>query len=263
MSQLTGKVVVITGAARGIGWACTEGFLDAGATVVAVDRAWDGAEEARATLDAAPTAIVAGFDITHPDEVDSVAADVLGRLGTVDVLVNNVGLRQKELYPPSGAVTVLDSTNADWEAMFGVNIIGTLNVTRAFAPAMISQRRGSIINIGSRDNPRIRNQPYAASKAALTSLSRYLAEELRDFNVAVNVLYPSGTMTTGSAEMVSANRAQGILMAPLLRPAHVVPLALHLAEQDASGRTGQAIAAVEWNQEHGLGGPQQWVAEPG
>jgi len=263
VSQLAGRVVVITGAARGIGWACTQGFLDAGATVVAVDRAWEGAEEARATLEAHPKTVITSFDITHPDDVDAVAAEVLGRVEGVDVLVNNVGLRQKELYPPSGAVTVLDSTNADWEAMFGVNVLGTLNVTRAFAPAMISQRRGSIINIGSRDNPRIRNQPYAASKAALTSLSRYMAEELRPFNVAVNVLYPSGTMTTGSTEMVNANRAQGIVMAPLLRPTHVVPLALHLAEQDGAGETGGAIAAVEWNQAHGLGGPEEWVAEPG
>ncbi|MBO0747309.1 MAG: SDR family oxidoreductase [Acidimicrobiaceae bacterium] len=263
MSELTGKVVVVTGAARGIGWACTEAFLDAGATVVGVDRAWEGAEEARATLEDHATSAITSFDITRPEEVRAAAADVLGRFGAVDVLVNNVGLRQKELYPPSGAVTVLDSTNADWEAMFGVNVLGTLNVTRAFAPAMISERRGSIINIGSRDNPRIRNQPYAASKAALTSLSRYLAEELREFNVAVNVLFPSGTMTTGSAEMVSANRAQGIPMARLLRPAHVVPLALHLAAQDAAGETGQAIAAMDWNQEHGLGGPEQWVAEPG
>lgn len=262
MSQLAGKVVVITGAARGIGWACTQGFLDAGATVVAADRAWEGADEARSVLDAHPAAVVTRFDITRPEEVDSAAGEVLARLGRVDVLVNNVGLRQKELYPPSGAVTVLDSTNADWEAMFGVNVIGTLNTTRAFAPAMISQRSGSIINIGSRDNPRIRNQPYAASKAALTSLSRYLAEELRPFNVAVNVLYPSGTMTTGSAEMVNANRAQGIVMGALLRPGHVVPLALHFAEQDAGGDTGQAIAAVEWNQAHDLGGPGEWVAEP-
>jgi NAD(P)-dependent dehydrogenase (short-subunit alcohol dehydrogenase family) len=260
LSQLAGKVVVITGAARGIGWACTQGFVEAGATVVAVDWAWEGAEEARTYLDAHST-MITSFDITRPDEVNATAVGVLGRLGRVDVLINNVGLRQKELYPPSGAVTVLDSTNADWQVMFGVNVLGTLNVCRAFAPAMISQRSGSIINIGSRDNPRIRNQPYAASKAALTSLSRYMAEELREFNVAVNVLYPSGTMTTGSAEMVSANRAQGILMSPLLRPAHVVPLALHLAEQDASGETGQAIAAVEWNEKHGLGGSEQWVAE--
>lgn len=261
MSQLTGKVVVVTGAARGIGWACTRGFLDAGATVVAADRAWEGAEEARDALTAHPSTLVVSFDITQPDEVGRAAADVVARFGRVDVLVNNVGLRQKELYPPSGAVTVLDSTNADWEAMFGVNVLGTLNVTRAFAPAMIAQRRGSIVNVGSRDNPRIRNQPYAASKAALTSLSRYLAEELRECNVAVNVLYPNGTMTTGSEEMRHANRALGIEMGALARPEHVVPLALHFAEQDAGGETGQAVAAMEWNQSHGLGGPEQWRAD--
>lgn len=259
MSQLDGKIVLVTGAARGIGWALTSGFLDAGATVVAVDRAWAGADEARETLDAIPNAVVTSFDITRPDEIAPVAADVLARFDTLDVLVNNVGLRQKELYPPSGAVTVLDSTNADWEAMFAVNVMGTLNVSRAFAPAMIAARRGSIVNIGSGDNPTIRNQPYAASKAALASASRYMAEELREFNVAVNVLRPGGTMTTGSAEMRAANRAQGIPMGALLRPEHVVPAALHLAGQDAGGETGQYVSAVEWNQANGFGGPESWV----
>jgi NAD(P)-dependent dehydrogenase (short-subunit alcohol dehydrogenase family) len=263
VNRLTGRVAVVTGAARGIGRACTEAFLDEGATVVAADRSWQGAEDVREVWQHTPAAVVTAFDITDPAEVAAASAPVLDRFGAVDVLVNNVALRQKDLYPPSGAVSVLESTNADWEAMFGVNILGTLNVTRAFVPPMIAQRRGSVINIGARSNPRYRNQPYAASKAALTSLSLYLAEEVRGHNVAVNVLYPTGTMTTGSMEMVTANRALGILMAPLLRPGHVVPLALHLAEQDASGDTGQAIEAVEWNRSHGLGGPEAWLAEPG
>lgn len=254
-------IVVVTGAARGIGWALTEGFLGAGATVVAADRAWEGADKCRDALERHPSASVATFDITHPDEVEAAATEILGRTGGIDVLVNNVGLRQKDLYPPSGAVTVLGSSNADWEAMFGVNVIGTLNVSRAFAPAMIAARAGSIVNIGSGDNPRMRNQPYAASKAALASASRYMAEELREFNVAVNVLRPSGTLTTGSAEMAAANRALGIAIAPLVRPEHVVPLALHLAAQDASGETGQVISAMEWNEAHGFGGPDAWLAE--
>jgi NAD(P)-dependent dehydrogenase (short-subunit alcohol dehydrogenase family) len=261
VNRLTSKVAVVTGAARGIGRACAEAFLEEGATVVAADRSWAGAEEAQSRLRELGSTLIAEFDITEPDQVAASAGEVLERLGRVDVLVNNVGLRQKDLYPPSGAVSVLASTNADWEAMFRVNVLGTLTVTRAFVPPMVAQGRGSVINIGSRDNPRMRNQPYAASKAALTSLSRYLAEEVREHNVAVNVLFPSGTMTTDSMAMVEGNRELGITIAPLLRPGHVVPLALHLAEQDAGGETGQAVSAVEWNQAHGLGGAEDWVAE--
>lgn len=262
MGQLDGRVVVITGAARGIGRACTEGFLEQGATVVAADRDWLGAPDALEALGRSPKASTTSFDITDPAQVAAAATEVLARFGTIDALINNVALRQKDLYPPSGAVSVLESTNADWEAMFAVNILGTLNVTRAFIPAMIAAGRGSVVNIGARNNPRYRNQPYAASKAALTSLSLYLAEEVRPHNVAVNVLYPTGTMTTDSMAMVTANRALGIPMSPLLRPGHVVPLALHLAQQDAAGDTGQAIEAVEWNRSHGLGDPDAWQAEP-
>lgn len=261
MNRLQDKVVVVTGAARGIGRACAEAFLDEGARLVAADRAWEGAEDVRDRLLRSGSAMTTELDITDASQVDAAAALVLDHFGTVDVLMNNVGLRQKDLYPPSGAVTVLESTDADWEAMLRVNVLGTLNVTRSFIRPMIAQGHGSVINIGSRDNPRMRNQPYAASKAALTSLSRYLAEELREHHIAVNVLYPSGTLTTGSAEMARANRERGIGIAPLLRPAHVVPLALHLAEQDTGGETGQAIAATEWNQANGFGNPEEWLAE--
>lgn len=260
MSRLSGRVALVTGAGRGIGRACTEAFLAEGATVVAGDRAWKGVEAFRHQLGSLEAAVVAEFDITEPAQVASVAALVRERFGALDVLVNNAGLRQRELYPPSGAVTVLGTTNGDWQAMFHVNVLGTLNVTRELVPLMLARGRGSIINIGSGDNPRYRNGPYAASKAALASLTRYLAEELREHNVAANVLRPAGTMTTGSAETADALAAIGIATRQLLRPEHVVPLALHLATQDSSGDTGQVLEAAAWNHEHGFGSADAWLA---
>jgi NAD(P)-dependent dehydrogenase (short-subunit alcohol dehydrogenase family) len=114
MNRLTGRVAVITGAARGIGRALTEGFLDEGATVVAVDRSWDGVEELRDEWQSSRSVMATTFDITDRAQVESVAADVVERFGTVDVLVNNVGLRMRDLYPQTWRVTVLDSTDADW-----------------------------------------------------------------------------------------------------------------------------------------------------
>jgi NAD(P)-dependent dehydrogenase (short-subunit alcohol dehydrogenase family) len=105
-----------------------------------------------------------------------------------------------------------------------------------------------------------RNQPYDASKAALTNLSFYLAEELRPHNVAVNVVFPAGTRTTGSDEMVAGRLAQGQHVGALLRPEHVVPLVLHLAQQDASGETGKAFDAVAWNAANGHGARAAWLA---
>jgi 1,1a-dihydroxy-1-hydro-9-fluorenone dehydrogenase len=151
-----------------------------------------------------------------------------------------------------------------------------LKVIRAFVRPMLEQHRGSIVNVSSGGsvgrasdtetgvwhgrNPAFRNEPYDASKAALTNMSFFLAEELKPANIAVNVVFPSGTRTTGSDEMVAGRDALGVRVGPLLRPEHVVPLVLHLAAQDASGVTGQAIDAVAWNLMHGFGGAEDWVA---
>jgi NAD(P)-dependent dehydrogenase (short-subunit alcohol dehydrogenase family) len=91
-------------------------------------------------------------------------------------------------------------------------------------------------------------------------MSFFLADELRSSNVAVNVVFPAATRTTGSDEMVAGRAAFGIRVARLLRPEHVVPLVLYLATQDARGETGQAFDAVRWNQTHGYGGPDAWTA---
>jgi NAD(P)-dependent dehydrogenase (short-subunit alcohol dehydrogenase family) len=103
-------------------------------------------------------------------------------------------------------------------------------------------------------------QPYMSSKAALANLSFYLAAELRESNVAVNTLVPGHTRTTGFDEQNRARLEAGRRPGPLPYVAeHVVPLALYLASQDASGVTGKMFDAVQWNLEHGLGGAERWT----
>ncbi|HEY1292048.1 MAG TPA: SDR family oxidoreductase, partial [Chloroflexota bacterium] len=254
--------------ARGMGQAYTRAFASRRAHVVGLDRAWPASVP--------PDVLALTCDVTSPDDVANAFRAAMEHFGRIDVLVNNAAMRQRDLYPPHGAAAVLETSQADWQRMFEVNVFGVLNVIRHFVRAMINQRRGSIINISSGGsvgrpsdtepgmwmgrNPAFRNQPYDASKAALTNMSFYLAEELRPSNIAVNVVFPAGTRTTGSDEMVAGRAAQGIRVAPLLRPEHVVPLVLHLAVQDATGLTGRAIDAVVWNAGHGLGGTEQWLA---
>jgi NAD(P)-dependent dehydrogenase (short-subunit alcohol dehydrogenase family) len=272
--DLTDRVVVITGGARGIGRAYTLGFLAAGAKVVSTDRSWDGTEP----LDPALTGngaklLTADMDVTSDAAIDSVYAKTIERFGTVDVLINNAALRQRELFPPSGRITTLETTDADWQKSFGVNIFGALKVTRRFIRPMIEQRRGSIINTVSSGilnfsqgggytalRPNSQEMPYQSSKAALATLSFYLADEVRTHNVAVNVLIPGHTRTTGFDEQNIARFAAGgkhVGPQPLL-PDHMVPLALHLAAQDAGSITGKMFDVVTWNQEHGLGGTERW-----
>ena len=249
-------VVVITGAARGMGQAYVQAFAERGARVVGLDRSWAGAEPAGNVLQLT-------CDVTNIGDIAAAYQTTMDRFGRVDVLINNAAMRQRDLYPPHGAAAVLETSDSDWRRMFDVNVFGVLNVIREFVRPMLQQRRGSIINISSGGsvgrasetepgvwlgrNPAFRNEPYDASKAALTNMSFYLAEELKAYNIAVNVVFPAGTRTTGSDEMVAGREALGIRVAPLLPPEHVVPLVLHLAAQDASGLTGRAIDAVVWN----------------
>lgn len=91
-------------------------------------------------------------------------------------------------------------------------------------------------------------------------MSFYLAQELRPRNIAVNVVFPAGTRTTGSDEMVAGREQLGIHVGPLARPEHVVPLVLHLAAQCGDGETGQAYDAIQWNARHGFGTVEEWRA---
>jgi 1,1a-dihydroxy-1-hydro-9-fluorenone dehydrogenase len=269
---LSELVVVITGAARGIGQAAAEQFLASGARVVALDHSWDGAEATAAALESTGRALVTTADITDPDSVAASRAAALARFGQVDMLVNNAACRQRYLFPPHGLATVLETTEADWNAMLGVNVLGTLTVTRSFVAPMLERGRGSIIVVGTGGivlqpvaegiwrgrHPELRNQPYEASKAALCSMSLFLAEELRDRGVAVNVVYPGPTFTTGSAEIAAGRRRSGIDEQAYLRPGHLAPLLLHLARATPADETGLVIDAIAWNRDHGLGDADEW-----
>jgi len=266
---LKDRVVVITGGARGMGRAYTLAFLKAGANVVSTDRSWSGAEP----IDD-KNLLVADMDVTRDADIDRVYGSTLKRFGTVDVLLNNAALRQRDLFPPTGRITTLETKDSDWEKSFAVNIFGPLKVTRRFIQPMIEKRRGSIINTVSSGilhhsrggaymalRPDSREMPYQSSKAALATMSFYLADEVKQHNVAVNIIVPGHTRTTGFDEQNLARmRLGGAHVGPQpLTPEHMVPIALHLATQDAaSGVTGKMFDVVTWNIEHGLGGAERW-----
>jgi 1,1a-dihydroxy-1-hydro-9-fluorenone dehydrogenase len=168
-------------------------------------------------------------------------------------------MRQRDFYPVSGACAVLDTEDSHWERMYAVNVVGTLKLTRRFIRPMLAQRSGSIINVSANgsltlpvapgvsqgNHPGLLNQPYDASKAALTSMSFYLAQEVKPHNVAVNVIFPGPTRTTGSDELTPGRAALGLKM-ELLDAAHLLPVCLMLAAADASS-TGRAYDVVAWN----------------
>lgn len=193
---LKDRVVVITGAARGIGAAYTKAFLANGAKVVATDRSWSGAEAFKAELAAhGKNILVADMDVTDDAQIDRTYQAALAQFGTVDVLINNAALRQRELFPPTGRITTLETKDSDWERSFAVNVFGPLKVIRRFIKPMIEKRRGSIINTVSSGilnhsqggsytalRPNSREMPYQSGKAALATMSFYLADEVKEHN---------------------------------------------------------------------------------
>jgi len=271
--ELSGRVVVITGAARGMGRAYVEGFLAAGAKVAATDISWSGVDEFREALEVSPNAHVVELDVTKDEDVDRAYQAVMGKFGTTDVLINNAALLQMRLVSATGKVTTLETTDEDWLKSFGVNVFGALKMIRRFTRPMIEQRRGSVINIVSSGilsfshggryealRPNSREMPYMASKAALATMSFYLADELKPMNVAVNTIIPGHTRGSWFDDAIRARIAAG--MNPGRRPnvpEHIVPLAMFLASQDGSGVTGGMFDAMTWNQEHGLGGYERWA----
>ena len=109
--------------------------------------------------------------------------------------------------------------------------------------------------------PNSREMPYMSSKAALATLSFYLADEVKEHNVAVNIIIPGHTRTTGFDEQNRARMAAGSTRQgpqPMV-PEHVAPLVQYLASQDASGLTGKMFDTMLWNIEHGLGGHETWA----
>ncbi len=147
--EVAGRVIVVTGGARGIGRSLCEGLLRAGAKVVAADLTWDDADDFRKQLESDGSGMAVDMDITDDAALDAARDAVIDRFGTVDVLVNNASLVSETLFPPTGHRNTLDTTDRDWEVMFGVNVFGTLKAIRRFIEPMRAQQRGAASSTSS------------------------------------------------------------------------------------------------------------------
>jgi 1,1a-dihydroxy-1-hydro-9-fluorenone dehydrogenase len=266
-TDLRDRVIVVTGGARGMGRAMVDALLSGGAKVVATDRSWDGADKPTSA-----DALVADMDVTKDEQIDAVYRATMEKFGAVDGLVNNAAMRQRDLFPPTGRTTTLDTKDSDWERAFAVNAFGPLKVTRRFIRPMIEKKRGSVISIVSSGilnhshggaymalRPNSQEMPYQSTKAALATMMFYLADDMKPNNVAVNLIVAGHTRTTGFDEQNRARLQGGARQGPQpMVPEHMVPLVGHLLAQDASTITGRMFDVMVWNLEHGLGGQARW-----
>ncbi len=236
--ELQGKVAIITGAARGIGFEIARLFAREGACVVLVDRS--GAEKAAESLKSQHyDAIACPLDITDSEAVHSAVEAVAGARARIDILVNNAGIIARG--------TVLDLTREQWLQVMDVNVNGNFYFCKAVVPFMIRQRSGTIINITSIAGKMgdITAAPvYGTSKGAINTLTKSLARQLAEYGIRVNAVAPHAIETDMSADWSEEKRQEVIAAIPLKRmgkPEEVAQAALFLASERSSFITGEIL----------------------
>lgn len=234
--RLAGRRVVVTGAARGIGAAIAQAFAGEGARLALMDREGDRCRATAAQLGA----LALDVDLADPTSACDAMQEAVDGLGGIDILVNNAGILHM--------APLLEITVDDWDRTFDVNVRAMLLTTQVAARAMISAGQGGvIINMasmgGKLGSP---NQAhYAASKAAVISLTRVSALELGEHGIRVNCICPGYVLTEmGAATRTPEMVAKWSSMSPLGRcaePQEVADMAVFLASDQARYCTGQAM----------------------
>ena len=250
MARMRGLVAIVTGASRGLGRAIAVQYARQGAKVVVSARRQSPTgltgtveETAQAIRDAGGEVLPLACDVTDEEQVGDMVRRTVEEYGRIDVLFNNAGVM-------SMGETIEDIDPDWWDQIMRINTRGPYLCCRAALPTMIAERRGSIINVGSRAgaNPRGRGGvAYSASKAAVHMFTFCLAEEVRRHNIAVNVLSPGSMKSEGSAAMPFAKGDWH----ERVEPADVGPGAVWLALQDAQSFTGQLALRAEFGETWG------------
>jgi len=240
--RLNGKVALVTAAGQGIGRAIAEKFAAEGADVIATDLEADKLAGLRAKT-------LQKLDVLSQREIDALGGDVARAFGRLDILVNCAG------YVHQG--TVLDCTDKDWDFSFDLNVKSMHRMIKAFLPAMLAKKSGSILNVSSAVSS-IRGVPnryvYGATKAAVIGLTKAVAADFITAGIRCNAICP-GTIespsldarisalsqeTSRPADAVRQSFVERQPMGRLGTPEEVAWLALFLASEEASYITGQA-----------------------
>jgi len=227
------RIVIVTGAGRGIGRSVALRFAEEGARVALIARTETDLRETAALLSAGGgNCMTLPADITAHGAASASVSRVEKELGPVDILVNNAGVF---LWRP-----FLQTTPEDWDHVLATNLTGAANFCRAVLPGMVARRRGRIVNVASVHGMRgeANLAAHSAAKFGLVGLTQSLAREFREHNIAVNAVSP-GTVENKIDETGAANR--GAPLAEKLWPRDVARTILFLASDDAAAITGATL----------------------
>jgi NAD(P)-dependent dehydrogenase (short-subunit alcohol dehydrogenase family) len=238
MNQLdfNGRVAIITGGARGIGYAVAERLLRSGGRVSLWDRDTQRLEKSVAALSTLGSVVGLQVELTEEQDVQESVRATVEHYGKVDVLVNNAGIT-------GGNAPTWELDPSVWREVVEVNLIAPFLLCRAVVPAMISQGYGRIVNVasiaGKEGNPNASH--YSASKAGLIGLTKSLAKELSTRNILVNCVTPAAAKTEIFDQMRQEHIDYMLSKIPMNRfaqPSEIAALICWLASEDCSFSTG-------------------------
>ena len=234
--DLKGKRAIVTGAARGIGFAIAERLLQSGATVTLWDIELPNLEKAQADLKSAGNVFSVEVDVTQENSIKRGVELTYEHMGDVEILINNAGIT-------GGNATVWDMGITEWQKVLDIDLTGVFLCCRALAPRMMSKGYGRIVNIasiaGKEGNPNAAH--YSAAKAGVISLTKSLGKEMVETGVLCNCVTPAVIETPMLDQLTDQHKNYMVSKIPLNRmgkPEEVAALVAWLASEDCSFSTG-------------------------
>lgn len=240
MNPLKDKIVLVTGAAGGLGRAFALGFAQQKAMVIVADLNQSGAEATLALVKEHSDGLALSVDVAKQTSTQALAQTIANRFGRLDVLVNNAaiyaGLERKPFY---------EIEETEWDRVMDVNLKGVWLTTASLVP-LLKQAAGKVVNIASATV--MSGSPfwahYVASKGGVIALTRVMAKELGEFNICVNAIAPGFTLTDASLNLMENASKYGVDRGAIKRPStadDIVGTALYLSSPAADFVTGQTI----------------------